>query len=115
MWHSPPNSMRCMRTYGLGPRHVSHTMGKSERSQPSSSLSSLCAMGAGLPGYSSSFADCETQDLLVLKSFCQTTVLPSCSPDLQGRLPSCSLLITHVTSVLAYQSQQKLLALSIVS
>ena len=27
----------CMRTYGLGPRHVSHTIGKSERSQPSAS------------------------------------------------------------------------------
>ena len=39
MWHSAPYEMRCMRTYGLGPRHVSHAMGKSERSHPSCSSS----------------------------------------------------------------------------
>jgi hypothetical protein len=27
--HAPPPGARVMRTYGLGPRHVSHTMGKS--------------------------------------------------------------------------------------
>ena len=28
---------RCIRTYGFGPKHVSHTIGKSDRSQPSAS------------------------------------------------------------------------------
>lgn len=49
MWHSAPFSKRCMRTYGLGPRHVSQTMGKSARSTLSS-CSSLAAMQASTGG-----------------------------------------------------------------
>lgn len=33
---------RCMRTNGLGPRHVLHTMGKSLRSHPASSCTAQC-------------------------------------------------------------------------
>lgn len=42
---------RCILTYGLGPKHVSHTIGKSLRSQPSASgsLSSRCAMAHSYP------------------------------------------------------------------
>lgn len=42
---------RCILTYGLGPKHVSHTIGKSLRSQPSASgsLRSRCAMAHSYP------------------------------------------------------------------
>ena len=38
---------RCMRTYGLGPKQVSQTMGKSDRSQPSASGSRVPDMVGG--------------------------------------------------------------------
>ena len=49
IWHSAPFSKRCIRTYGLGPRQVSHTMGKSARSTLSS-CSSLAAIMASTGG-----------------------------------------------------------------
>lgn len=45
-WQCKEGHTRCIRTYGFGPKHVSHTIGKSDRSQPSASgsASSLLAM-----------------------------------------------------------------------
>lgn len=47
----------CILTYGLGPKHVSQTMGKSLRSHPSASGSenSLCAILSGEPRSGASF------------------------------------------------------------
>jgi hypothetical protein len=36
MWHSAVSGKRCIRKYGVGPRHVSHSEGFSESSAPRS-------------------------------------------------------------------------------
>ncbi len=39
--HAPPAGSCVMRTYGLGPRHVSHRMGMGEDSQPRPTFSPM--------------------------------------------------------------------------